>query len=152
MRIFIFGMILFCLCACSGERGAPKKLIPQKKMEDIIWDMTQADQFATQYLKKDSSVHNLKAETMKMYDEIFAIHHVTKDEFKENFQYYTSHPELTKMIFDSLFARGTRERGDIYKNPLKPPAQAPAKQFLPLPVSPAPGRLKVRTDSLRKPI
>ena len=111
MRTFIFGMTLFCLGACSNELSAPKKLIPKEKMEDIIWDMTQADQFATQYLKKDSSVHNLKTETMKMYDEIFAIHHVTKDEFKENFQYYTSHPELTKMIFDSLFARGTRQRG-----------------------------------------
>jgi len=147
MRIFIFGMFLFCLGACSGDHE-PKKLIPQEKMEDILWDMMQADQFVQQYLKKDSSVHNLKGETMKMYDEIFAIYHVTKDEFKDNFQYYTSHPLLTKIIFDSLFARGVRQRGDVYKHPVNPPA----RQLLPKQAPPAPGRLKLRTDSLRRPI
>jgi hypothetical protein len=111
-----------CLLGCS-DSGVPKKLIPQKQMENILWDMTLADQFAMQYLKKDSAVHSFKDSVTRLYDEVFAIHHITKDEFKESFQYYTNHPEITKVMFDTLFARGNRMRTEVYKHPVRPPTK-----------------------------
>jgi len=84
-------------------------------MQNILWDMIQADQYARQFIKKDSAKKNVREETLKLYQEVFLIHHITKDQFQKSYQFYITRPDLTKIIFDSLAASGNRRRKEIYK-------------------------------------
>ena len=84
-------------------------------MQHILWDLIQADQYAKQFLLKDSSKKNIRVETIKLYQEVLQIHHITKDQFKKSYQFYLTRPDLTKNIFDSLAASGNRRRKEIYK-------------------------------------
>ena len=118
MKSCFIVMGLIILAACSDERE--KAIIPEKEMEKILWDIIQADQFNTQFLKKDSAKLNVKAETMKLYDEIFQIHHVSREEFKKSYQFYIAHPEITKPMLDSLAARANLMRTEMYKRPVRP--------------------------------
>ena len=125
MRLMIFTTCLVLLFGCSGDDEIPKGIIGKDKMVKIFWDMIQADQFATQYLTKDSIKSKLKPETMKLYEEIFRIHHISKDEFKKSFAFYQAHPEITKVIFDSLSASANRQRIELFKNQPKPTIKNP---------------------------
>ncbi len=78
-----------------------------------MWDMIQADQFSKQFLLKDSAKSNVKIETMKLYDEVFQIHHVSKDEFQKSYQFYISRPDIFKVIMDSISAQGNRPPAGI---------------------------------------
>ena len=115
-RLAIFILVLFG--ACSDANDVPRKIIGMEDMEKIIWDMVQADQFSIQYLKKDSARLNVRQETMKIQDEVFQIHHVSKEKFQESLRFYLSHPDLTKTLFDSLSAKAVRLRTEVYHRPI----------------------------------
>jgi hypothetical protein len=95
-------------------------------MEKILWDMIQADQYSALYLLKDSARINVKTETQKLYQEVFRLHDISREGFRKSFQYYQTHPDLTRSVFDSLLARGNRERTESYSRPaLNPKAPPP---------------------------
>ena len=91
-------------------------------MEKVLWDMMLADRYASQFLIRDSLKINVKEETFKMYDEVFQIHHISKDEFIKSYKYYLNRPDLNKVMFDSLAARGSRGRDSLYKKSHKKPS------------------------------
>ena len=115
--------ILLLAVGCSEKDNVPSGVIGKEQMGDIIWDMMQADQYAANYLIKDSSKVNVKMETLKLYEEVFRLHKVTRDEFRKSFQFYQDHPDITRTLFDTLIARGNRLRSDSYTHP---PAVTPA--------------------------
>jgi len=85
--------------------------------------MIQADQFSKQFIARDSvKKKNLDSETMKLYNEVFQIHHITKDEFQKSYQFYISRPDMLKIVFDSLAAQGNRRMQEIYR-PVTPPVK-----------------------------
>jgi hypothetical protein len=101
-------------------------------MKDVIL----ADQFAMQYLlkdsvrrdsvKKDSVVitrRNVKLETLQLYETVFKLHKVTRDEFRKSLTYYEGRPDLMRIIFDSLSSMESRHRNDLYKPRAKPLSQ-----------------------------
>src|ERR1700722_6290463 len=96
--------------ACNGKNDAPGDIIQKDTMRNIMWDMIQADQYAKLYLLKDSCTINVKDETIKLYQQVFQIHHTTKDEFDKSYKYYLAHQDLNKLIFDSLSTQILRER------------------------------------------
>jgi hypothetical protein len=122
MRLIIFTACVLFLAACKDDAAVPKDIIARDNMEKILWDIIRADQFSLQYMGKDTAKKIVKNETMKLYEEIFRIHHVSKDQFKKSFQYYADHPETTKIMFDTLSAYATRQRVEIFKksSTLKP--------------------------------
>lgn len=100
--IIIF--ILFFTTGCKGKHGVPGGVLSPKKMQVILWDMMRADQFLADFvLNKDSSL-NKTTESLKYYQQIFAIHKVSKDEFQHSFSFYKTHPALLKEIMDSINA------------------------------------------------
>ena len=101
--------------SCSTDR-LPKGVYGQRQMEEILWDMMRADRFSAQYLLKDSARISVKAETMKLYQEVFRRHHTTKQEFDKSLAFYFNHPDLSRDIFDSIAARATREKESVFKN------------------------------------
>ncbi|MBS1599601.1 MAG: DUF4296 domain-containing protein [Bacteroidetes bacterium] len=120
MRLIIFGVCLVLLTACNSDGDIPKGVIAKEEMGKIFWDMVQADQYAIQYLTKDSLKDKVKPETMKLYEEIFRIHHISKEEFKKSLEFYEAHPDITKSIFDSLSASANRRRIELFKNQTRP--------------------------------
>lgn len=94
--------ILFFTVGCKDKHGVPGGVLSQKKMQIILWDIMRADQFLTDFvLNKDSSL-NKTTESLKYYQQIFAIHKINKEEFQHSFSFYKSHPALLKEIMDSI--------------------------------------------------
>lgn len=95
---------LFCMVmiACSSREHLPAGVLPAEKMESLLWDLMRADQFLSDYvLSKDTSL-NKSSESIKLYRQIFMIHGVTKQEFRESMIYYKAHPVQLKAIMDSV--------------------------------------------------
>lgn len=126
MRIIAGLLAILLAVGCSNKDKVPSDFIPRDKMEKILWDMVQADQYAAIYLTKDSARVNVKTETLKLYEEVFRLHQVSREEFRKSFTYYQQHPELTRNVFDSILAQGNRQRTESYSRPSlttpKPPA------------------------------
>jgi hypothetical protein len=144
MRI-VAGLLMMLLVAagCSNKDKVPSGIIPRVEMEKILWDMIQADQYSSLYLLKDSARIDVKTETLKLYQEVFRLHQVSRDEFRKSFQYYQEHPELTRSVFDSLLARGNRLRADSYSRPSLTPFRSPVTApAIPPPGAPVPALSK----------
>jgi len=115
-------MRILCLClfvtllyaACTNQYKVPGDIIPKEKMEKVLWDMLLADRFASSYIAKDSS-KNLQEENFKLYEQVFGVHDITREEFVKSFKYYLTRPDITMVVLDSLSAEATRKREDIYK-------------------------------------
>ena len=121
MRFILFCLVAILLFSCSGK-DKQQSVIPREKMEKILWDIIQADQYSSQFLKKDSAKLNVKEQTMKLYDEVFAVNHITREQFKASYQFYMEHPEITRSMFDSLAVRANLLRNEIYKHQVHPAA------------------------------
>ena len=89
------------LYACSTKQSVPKDILPPAKMQSILWDTFRADEMALYYQFKDSSYARL-TKREELYQKIFQVHHITKDQFKRSLQFYQSRPDLLKTILDSL--------------------------------------------------
>ena len=103
MRYFFSFILLssILILSCRSEKQR-EGILPEKKMRVVLWDMTRADQFLTDFVfSRDTSLNKLD-ESLKMYNRIFAIHQVTKEEFRQSFQYYREHPDLLKSLLDSV--------------------------------------------------
>jgi hypothetical protein len=107
-------LALLVLAGCSDKDKVPSGIIQKEKMESLVWDMIQADQYAAIYLAKDSNRINVKNEQLKLYQQVFQLHQVSRDEFRKSFQFYLDRPDITRGLFDSLLARGNRLRTEAY--------------------------------------
>jgi hypothetical protein len=129
-------VILLTGVGCADKQSVPSGILPLNKMQSVMWDMVQADQYAALAVakdsvakgstpedssSKDSAAHtarvNVKAETLKLYEEVFRLHDVSREEFSKSYQYYLAHPELNQMLFDSLISLGSRLRTESYSRP-----------------------------------
>jgi len=99
-RLVILFYFLFLL-GCKNKNKVPHGIIPENKMEMMIWDMVRADEFITSLeINPDST--NKKTESIKLYEQIFRIYNSSKKEFQKSLSFYTSHPALLKVMMDSL--------------------------------------------------
>ena len=127
MRWCIFPALFFLLFSCVNKESTPSGIIKRDTMGIVLWDLIQADQFAKLYLVKDSLKINVNQERLKLYQEVFQIHHITKDQFQQSYQFYMGRPDLTKIMFDSLSAFTTRQRMEAYKSKYTPPVKTVTK-------------------------
>lgn len=104
MRLLL--ILLLCTGLSCGRRNEkPAGLIPEEKMTRMVWDMMRADQFLTDFVfSRDTSVDKL-AESLRLYNRIFEIHKVSKQEFLTSFNYYRAEGGPLKAILDSVSNR-----------------------------------------------
>lgn len=119
MIIFFFG-----LTACSDKDSTPYGILPISKMSGIMWDMIQADQYAA-LLSKDSAHIDAGNEHLRLYEQVFRLHDVSREKFQKSYKYYLEHPELNQILSDSLSAYGNRLRSEAYTHPVARPAVTP---------------------------
>jgi hypothetical protein len=121
LKIFL---LLVVLTGCSKKESRPKDVLQPEKMEDVLWDMSLADEFVINYIMKDSAL-NKKNESTKRYQQIFTIHKTNLTDFKKSLRFYEDHPLLFKPILDSLGARQQKiDIAEQYRP--KTPAPVPA--------------------------
>jgi len=103
MRIFLF-IFLFSISffECTKRDKVPANILSQPKMKAIVWDMMRADRFLSNFVLPNDTSLNADSERINLYKKIFLIHDVSKEKFKESFNYYKDHPSLLKTLFDSL--------------------------------------------------
>jgi len=106
-RLIILSFLLLCFFSCSSDT-VPKDIIAPKKMEAVLWDVIMADEVADYYVQKDSTLKALDKH-VDLYQKLFSIHKITKEQFRHSMQYYEKRPDLLKPIFDSLQKRSERQ-------------------------------------------
>ena len=115
MKAFFISLLILAITSCSSRDKVPNDILPQQQLQAILWDMLRADEFVMSYIKNDS-VRNKKDESTRLYEEIFRLHKTDRAQFKKSLMFYNGHPELLKVVFDSLENRKTTEL-DIRKRP-----------------------------------
>ncbi len=108
-------------------------------MELVLHDMMRADKFLADYVLNKDTTKKIDSESIKLYQQIFAIHQITGEQFQKSFTYYKEHPDQLRAIMDSLS---------------RPAAAAPTEMVQPLP-APQPQSLEYTTqnkaDTAQKP-
>ncbi len=126
MRIIVVLFAVVLLAACTEKNRVPSDILSKEKMGDIIWDMVQAEQYSAIYVSKDTPKINLRTEDLRLYQKVFQMHQVSKDEFSKSLQYYEDRPELLRTVFDSLLSKGNRLRTESYRQSVLTPTASPA--------------------------
>jgi hypothetical protein len=124
MRVIVAGfisLVLILVVGCSDKNSTPSGVIPREEMEKVLWDIMEADQYASNYIVKDSAHVDVKEERLKLYQHVFQLHKISREDFTKSYKYYEAHPDVTRSMFDSLVARGNRMRTDFYSRPQPPP-------------------------------
>jgi len=119
MRNLLFLVLFVTILSCKSS--VPKDILPPKKMQAVLWDMMQADEMMEYYSTNDSSFKGISKHTV-YYQNIFAIHKVSRESFKNSLNYYKDHPASLKPILDSLqrFAQRSQSSDTNKKKVFKP--------------------------------
>jgi hypothetical protein len=116
MRAGVLILFVSLLSAgCKSRNKIPVNILPQSKMQAVMWDMVRADQFLNDFVLHTGSSRDPKGESIKLYQQIFRIHHITQEEFQQSFLYYRAHPDLLKVVLDSLNAHSNNGPPQVYK-------------------------------------
>lgn len=103
MRFGVLVIIgLFFLTACRNRNKVPADVLPPAKMKAVLWDIMRADQLLAGYVLNKDSALNKTTESLKYYQQVFAIHTISRDEFQHSFSWYREHPVLFRAILDSI--------------------------------------------------
>lgn len=105
-------VILFLSCKQSNKKS--EVIIPPIKMEPILIDYINAEAYAKELCRMDSS-KNDTIESMRLQTQVFKKHKITRSDFYKNFNYYNNHPELMMGLLDSIIAHHSKTEKDIRK-------------------------------------
>ena len=118
MRIFLPVLSLLLAINCGKKDSVPKGVLSKDKMEDVLWDMIQADEFLKDYVfKYDSTRIDTVESSVGLYERVLALNKTTRQEFDSSFNYYRRHPLLMKTILDSIQSK--------HQSELPPPTSYP---------------------------
>ncbi|MEO6611827.1 MAG: DUF4296 domain-containing protein [Chitinophagaceae bacterium] len=128
------GLLIICFCislsGCKNNNKVPGDILPPSKMQAVLWDMMRADKFLADFVLSRDSGLNKETESIKMYEQVFAIHSITKEKFRQSFSWYESHPSFLQVIMDSISNRPVTaptklvQPGDTVRQPVSTPSLA----------------------------
>src|SRR5215211_7034850 len=105
IRTGILALVLFF--SCTQKNAVPKDILQPDKMEKIVLGMMEADELIARKTA-DSSVNDSFSRTV-LYNAVFTQHKTSKKEFQKSFTYYESHPQLLKIVLDSIHSITTKK-------------------------------------------
>ena len=117
----ILDIVLLLLFSCTNKTQVPKNILPPEQMQKILLDLMEADELIGK--KAVDSVISDSFSRSVVYKAVFTQHKTNKDVFKKSFAFYESHPQLLKVVLDSIKSETKKptERSRIRsknKNPL----------------------------------
>ena len=95
---FVFVVLCFLALACTST---PKNVLPVNTMKVVMFDMLKADDWYARIIVGDTLMKKVK-EDIPLYEQVFAVHKLTKKDFFDSYHYYESHPVAYKELVDSL--------------------------------------------------
>lgn len=110
--IFIIGLFFLFACGSISSKKKELKVIPVNEMRKIVWDMLKADEYFVRINVKDTSVISPTG-NLKLYDQVFKSHGITKEQFYFSYKYYESHPLQFKELIDSVESIAKFQRNQI---------------------------------------
>jgi hypothetical protein len=117
MRWIAGWLIILIVSGCTDNKKIPPGIIEQPRMEKILWDMMQADRYVASFIvpdrRDDSAVK--KEKTAVLYEQVFRLNKISRDDFLKSYKFYLGRPDLTKVMFDSIAARADRQRNEMYR-------------------------------------
>ncbi|MEP7250784.1 MAG: DUF4296 domain-containing protein [Ginsengibacter sp.] len=111
VSIFFCSMIL----SCSRTNKVPREIIPADQMSAILWDVIRAQVMANEVSRNDSSM-NAVTRTKSLTQKVFEIHKVTSSSFDKSYEWYSGHPDILRLMFDSLYTQKQRENESQMKD------------------------------------
>lgn len=115
-RIHLMVFVVFFV-ACTNNSKVPKDVIPQEEMKRIMWDMVQADRFVSEFVDKPGDTIDNRADGFKVYEQVFKLHGISREDFLNSYKFYLGRPDLTRTMFDSISAQAERRKAEVYANP-----------------------------------
>ncbi|MGG9971596.1 DUF4296 domain-containing protein [Ferruginibacter sp. SUN002] len=107
MRLIVLLLVVTFLFGCNG--GATSgEILSKKKMQQVWWDIIKADVYTTQILRHDA-LKGIDTVNIKLQQQIFDLHKVSKESFYKSYAYYKDHPNEMQVILDSMAANKMRE-------------------------------------------
>ncbi|WP_026770690.1 DUF4296 domain-containing protein [Asinibacterium sp. OR53] len=107
----LIGCLALLLAGCSDNKP---KVIPVNTMKKVVWDMMKADELFARERLKDSTMQK-KREDIRLYEQVFSIHHITREQFYQSYRYYETHPVQFKELLDSVESLSTKEQQQLSK-------------------------------------
>jgi len=109
--------ILFSVCIIVGMAACKSKEqpLPINDMKVIMWDLMKADEWFTVRSSKDSTLLK-KNEHIRLYEQVFLIHGVTRTKFYTSYAHYEAHPGEMKTLLDSVNLYSERERQKMFEH------------------------------------
>jgi hypothetical protein len=117
MKWVLVIFISFLVFSCADRKDSPAQLIQLRDMQNIVWEIMEADELALQHKLNDSSI-NLKNESFRLYDQVFSIHKTSRAAYYNSYRYYQQRPLLYSELMDGVKRIAEKE---------KKAAQAPVK-------------------------
>ncbi len=115
MKSIFYFSLLILLFSCGKSNEPPSSLIQPKEMKSILWDVMRAETLASEIARKDSSV-DVAIETKTLSEKVFRIYKTDSASFNKSYNWYVKHPDVLKIIFDSLYIQKERENNLHLKN------------------------------------
>ena len=107
---------LFSIIGCNAGNDMPEGILPPQKMQHVMWDMIQADGFASYSL---DTMMRKPAKRMELYRTVLNTHKLSQEAFQKNIHFYESRPDLLKIVLDSLQQMALRDTATIVIKPQK---------------------------------
>ncbi len=79
-----------------------------------MWQLMQSDEYVNIIVTKDST-KKVDKERMNKYQEVFDLNKTSLPEFKKSYAFYMAHPDISKVMFDSMSSAAMRQREEFYK-------------------------------------
>lgn len=97
---FLF-LLLLCM-ACQQKPSRPDNVLAPEKMEPLLWELLQADQFVSSFVTGRDTSRSAHATGPQLYQAILKKYGVTDTVFKTSLAYYKAHPKEFLPMLDSL--------------------------------------------------
>jgi hypothetical protein len=107
----LFLVICLLALACTSS---PKNVLPVNTMKVVMFDMLKADDWYARIIVGDTLMQKVK-EDIPLYEQVFAVHKLTKKQFFDSYHYYESHPVAYKELVDSLESYANNQKLKMLK-------------------------------------
>lgn len=104
-----------CLVSCKVTPNSTPP-VPAEKMQKVLLDLHVAEVYSSML---DDSLHQARNKNMDSlagyYSDVFAHHHITREEFAQGVEWYKKHPSE----MDSLYKNLVRAAGEMETRAIK---------------------------------
>lgn len=109
--------LVYIFLSCNRKPEIKMEVLPFDTMKIVIWELLNADEWNNLQLQKDTTLRRAK-NNLKLYQKVFAIHHIDKDNFYYSYKFYEEHPDKMKTLMDTLSSFSQKQKEKLTLLPI----------------------------------